>query len=107
MDICKWIYKYLCFGLKVKFVVILIILGIGLEVILFVVIIDKNLGNIKYLLVDYEFILDVVIVDFEFVYLLLKIVVVDIGMDVLIYVIEVYVLVMVNDYMDGLVIKVI
>lgn len=34
-------------------------------------------------------------------------VIVDIGMDVLIYVIEVYVFVMVNDYIDGLVLKVI
>lgn len=38
------------------------ILGMGLEVILFVVIIDKK-NNIKYLFVDYELILDVVIVD--------------------------------------------
>lgn len=45
-----------------KFVVILIISGIGFEVILFVVIIDKE-NNIKYFFVDYELILDVVIVD--------------------------------------------
>lgn len=83
-----------------KFVGILIILGIGFEVILFVVIID---GDIKYLLVDYLLILIIVIVDLVLVMFVFLYVVVDIGLDVLIYVIEVYILIFVNDYIDGLV----
>lgn len=56
MDICKCIYKFFKMGKKVEFVCIIIILGMGLEVILFVVVIDDKIG-VKYLLVDYELIL--------------------------------------------------
>lgn len=91
MDICKCVFKFLLFGKKIKFIVILIIFGIGFEVILFVVIFDK-VNNCKYLIVDYLLILIVVIVDFVLVLIVFGFVAVDIGMDVLIYVIEVYVL---------------
>lgn len=48
---------------NVMFICIFMILGIGLEVILFVVIIDSEI-NVKYLLVDFVLIFDVVIIDF-------------------------------------------
>ena len=105
MDIRKRIYKYPRLGRKAKFVAIPTTSGTGSEVTSFAVITDKNLGNTKYPLADYELTPDVAIVDPEFVYSLPKVAVADTGMDVLTHAIEAYVSVMANDYTDGLAIK--
>jgi len=105
MDIRKRIYKYPRLGQKAQFVAIPTTSGTGSEVTSFAVITDKNLGNTKYPLADYELTPDVAIVDPEFVYSLPKVAVADTGMDVLTHAIEAYVSVMANDYTDGLAIK--
>ncbi|WP_211745214.1 bifunctional acetaldehyde-CoA/alcohol dehydrogenase [Paenibacillus sp. Marseille-Q4541] len=105
MDIRKRIYKYPRLGQKAKFVAIPTTSGTGSEVTSFAVITDKNNGNTKYPLADYELTPDVAIVDPEFVYSLPKTAVADTGMDVLTHAIEAYVSVMANDYTDGLAIK--
>lgn len=105
MDIRKRIYKYPRLGEKSKFVAIPTTSGTGSEVTSFAVITDKNLGNTKYPLADYELTPDVAIIDPEFVYSLPKVAVADTGMDVLTHAIEAYVSVMANDYTDGLAIK--
>jgi len=105
MDIRKRIYKYPRLGQKAKFVAIPTTSGTGSEVTSFAVITDRNLGNTKYPLADYELTPDVAIVDPEFVYSLPKVAVADTGMDVLTHAIEAYVSVMANDYTDGLAIK--
>lgn len=105
MDIRKRIYKYPHLGQKAKFVAIPTTSGTGSEVTSFAVITDKNRGNTKYPLADYELTPDVAIVDPEFVYSLPKVAVADTGMDVLTHAIEAYVSVMANDYTDGLAIK--
>lgn len=105
MDIRKRIYKYPRLGVKAKFVAIPTTSGTGSEVTSFAVITDKNLGNTKYPLADYELTPDVAIVDPEFVYSLPRTAVADTGMDVLTHAIEAYVSVMANDYTDGLAIK--
>lgn len=68
MDIRKCVFRYFDLGRKFKLVCILIILGIGSEVIFFVVIIDNKEFK-KYLLVDYLLILIVVIIDFVFIFI--------------------------------------
>lgn len=68
MDIRKRIYKYPRLGVKAKFVAIPTTSGTGSEVTSFAVITDKNQGNTKYPLADYELTPDVAIVDPEFVY---------------------------------------
>ncbi|RXZ81360.1 bifunctional acetaldehyde-CoA/alcohol dehydrogenase [Paenibacillaceae bacterium] len=105
MDIRKRIYKYPRLGQKAKFVAIPTTSGTGSEVTSFAVITDKNQGNTKYPLADYELTPDVAIIDPEYVYTLPKTVVADTGMDVLTHAIEAYVSVMANDYTDGLAIK--
>ncbi len=105
MDIRKRIYKYPRLGQKAQFVAIPTTSGTGSEVTSFAVITDKNLGNTKYPLADYELTPDVAIIDPEFVYSLPKTAVADTGMDVLTHAIEAYVSVMANDYTDGLAIK--
>ncbi|PZD95478.1 bifunctional acetaldehyde-CoA/alcohol dehydrogenase [Paenibacillus sambharensis] len=105
MDIRKRIYKYPRLGQKAKFVAIPTTSGTGSEVTSFAVITDKNKGNTKYPLADYELTPDVAIIDPEFVYTLPKTVVADTGMDVLTHAIEAYVSVMANDYSDGLAMK--
>ncbi|MBR2564637.1 MAG: bifunctional acetaldehyde-CoA/alcohol dehydrogenase [Paenibacillus sp.] len=105
MDIRKRIYKYPRLGTKAKFVAIPTTSGTGSEVTSFAVITDKEQGNTKYPLADYELTPDVAIVDPEFVYSLPKTAVADTGMDVLTHAIEAYVSVMANDYTDGLAIK--
>jgi len=79
--------------------------GTGSEVTSFAVITDKNKGNTKYPLADYELTPDVAIVDPDFVLSLPKTAVADTGMDVLTHAIEAYVSVMANDYTDGLALK--
>ncbi|PYE51766.1 bifunctional acetaldehyde-CoA/alcohol dehydrogenase [Paenibacillus barcinonensis] len=105
MDIRKRIYKYPKLGIKAKFVAIPTTSGTGSEVTSFAVITDKEQGNTKYPLADYELTPDVAIVDPEFVYSLPRTAVADTGMDVLTHAIEAYVSVMANDYTDGLAIK--
>ncbi|MBD7967911.1 bifunctional acetaldehyde-CoA/alcohol dehydrogenase [Paenibacillus gallinarum] len=105
MDIRKRIYKYPRLGQKAQFVAIPTTSGTGSEVTSFAVITDKNNGNTKYPLADYELTPDVAIVDPEFVYSLPRTAVADTGMDVLTHAIEAYVSVMANDYTDGLAIK--
>lgn len=105
MDIRKRIYKYPRLGSKAKFVAIPTTSGTGSEVTSFAVITDKEHGNTKYPLADYELTPDVAIVDPEFVYSLPRTAVADTGMDVLTHAIEAYVSVMANDYTDGLAIK--
>lgn len=105
MDIRKRIYKYPRLGRKAKFVAIPTTSGTGSEVTSFAVITDKENGNTKYPLADYELTPDVAIIDPEYVYSLPKVAVADTGMDVLTHAIEAYVSVMASDYTDGLAIK--
>ena len=105
MDIRKRIYKYPRLGRKAKFVAIPTTSGTGSEVTSFAVITDKEKGNTKYPLADYELTPDVAIIDPEYVYTLPKTAVADTGMDVLTHAIEAYVSVMANDYTDGLAMK--
>ncbi|WP_040949986.1 bifunctional acetaldehyde-CoA/alcohol dehydrogenase [Gorillibacterium massiliense] len=105
MDIRKRIYKYPRLGQKAKFVAIPTTSGTGSEVTSFSVITDKNQGNTKYPLADYELTPDVAIVDPEYVYSLPKVAVADTGLDVLTHAIEAYVSVMANDFTDGLALK--
>ena len=102
LDIRKRVYKYPRLGRKAKFVAIPTTSGTGSEVTSFAVITDKEKGNTKYPLADYELTPDVAIIDPEFVYSLPKTAVADTGMDVLTHAIEAYVSVMANDYTDGL-----
>ncbi len=105
LDIRKRIYKYPRLGQKAKFVAIPTTSGTGSEVTSFAVITDKENGNTKYPLADYELTPDVAIIDPEYVYSLPKTAVADTGMDVLTHAIEAYVSVMANDYTDGLALK--
>lgn len=105
LDIRKRIYKYPRLGSKAQFVAIPTTSGTGSEVTSFAVITDKNKGNTKYPLADYELTPDVAIVDPDYVYTLPKTAVADTGMDVLTHAIEAYVSVMANDYTDGLALK--
>ncbi|MFC5703120.1 bifunctional acetaldehyde-CoA/alcohol dehydrogenase [Cohnella faecalis] len=102
LDIRKRIYKYPRLGRKAKFVAIPTTSGTGSEVTSFAVITDKNKGNTKYPLADYELTPDVAIIDPDYVYSLPKTAVADTGMDVLTHAIEAYVSVMANDYTNGL-----
>ncbi|NEW04848.1 bifunctional acetaldehyde-CoA/alcohol dehydrogenase [Paenibacillus sp. SYP-B3998] len=105
MDIRKRVYKYPRLGRKAKFVAIPTTSGTGSEVTSFAVITDKEKGNTKYPLADYELTPDVAIIDPDYVYSLPKTAVADTGMDVLTHAIEAYVSVMANDYTDGLAMK--
>lgn len=102
LDIRKRVYKYPRLGKKAKFVAIPTTSGTGSEVTSFAVITDKNQGNTKYPLADYELTPDVAIIDPEYVLTLPKVAVADTGMDVLTHAIEAYVSIMANDYTDGL-----
>ncbi|UJF33816.1 bifunctional acetaldehyde-CoA/alcohol dehydrogenase [Paenibacillus hexagrammi] len=105
MDIRKRVYKYPRLGRKAKFVAIPTTSGTGSEVTSFAVITDKQKGNTKYPLADYELTPAVAIIDPDYVYSLPKTAVADTGMDVLTHAIEAYVSVMANDYSDGLAMK--
>lgn len=105
MDIRKRIYKYPRLGKKAKFVAIPTTSGTGSEVTSFAVITDKNKGNTKYPLADYELTPDVAIIDPDYVLTLPRGLVADTGMDVLTHAIEAYVSIMANDYTDGLAMK--
>lgn len=105
LDIRKRVYKYPRLGGKAQFVAIPTTSGTGSEVTSFAVITDKEHGDTKYPLADYELTPDVAIIDPEFVYSLPKGAVADTGMDVLTHAIEAYVSVLANDYTDALAIK--
>lgn len=105
LDIRKRIYKYPRLGRKAKFVAIPTTSGTGSEVTSFAVITDKDKGNTKYPLADYELTPDVAIIDPDYVYSLPKTAVADTGMDVLTHAIEAYVSVMASDFTDGLALK--
>mgnify|MGYP001501981104 CR=1 FL=1 len=102
LDIRKRVVKYPRLGTKAKFVAIPTTSGTGSEVTSFSVITDRDKGNTKYPLADYELTPDVAIIDPVFVDSLPKSAVADTGMDVLTHAIEAYVSVMANDYTDGL-----
>lgn len=72
----------------VLYILVFIIVGIGVEVINGVVIYNKDLG-IKYLIVSYYLELDIVVLDVYMIIGLLFMLIVVIGMDVLIYVVEI------------------
>lgn len=105
LDIRKRVYKYPRLGRKAKFVAIPTTSGTGSEVTSFAVITDKQSGNTKYPLADYELTPDVAIIDPDYVLSVPKTVVADTGMDVLTHAIEAYVSVLANDYTDGLAMK--
>lgn len=88
------------------FVVINIIVGMGSEVIRFVIIIDED-WYVKMVIVDWYVILLIVVNDLEFMIEMLKLLIAVIGMDVLIYVIEVYLFIDVILVIDVLVLMVI
>jgi acetaldehyde dehydrogenase / alcohol dehydrogenase len=102
LDIRKRIYKYPRLGRKAKFVAIPTTSGTGSEVTSFAVITDKEDGNTKYPLADYELTPDVAIVDPDYVLTLPPVAVADTGLDVLTHAIESYVSVMASDYTDGM-----
>lgn len=102
MDIRKRTYHYPNLGSKSQMVCIPTTSGTGSEVTSFSVITDKENGNIKYPLADYELTPDVAIIDSQFTDTMPKTIVADTGLDVLTHAIEAYVSVMASDYTDGL-----
>ncbi len=105
MDIRKRTYHFPKLGEKAQLVCIPTTSGTGSEVTSFSVITDKEHGNIKYPLADYELTPDVAIIDPQFVMSLPKSATADTGLDVLTHAIEAYVSVLASDYTDGLAIK--
>lgn len=102
LDIRKRAFHFPKLGNKAKFVAIPTTSGTGSEVTSFSVITDKEAGNIKYPLADYELTPDVAIIDPQFTATMPKPIVADTGLDVLTHAIEAYVSVMASDYTDGL-----
>ncbi|MFQ9872634.1 MAG: bifunctional acetaldehyde-CoA/alcohol dehydrogenase [Oscillospiraceae bacterium] len=102
MDIRKRSYHFPKLGEKAQLVCIPTTSGTGSEVTSFSVITDKENGNIKYPLADYELTPDVAIIDPQFVMTLPKSATADTGLDVLTHALEAYVSVMASDYTDGL-----
>lgn len=102
MDIRKRTYHYPNLGAKAQMVCIPTTSGTGSEVTSFSVITDKENGNIKYPLADYELTPDVAIIDSQFTDTMPRSIVADTGLDVLTHAIEAYVSVMASDYTDGL-----
>lgn len=105
LDIRKRAYHFPKLGKKTQLVAIPTTSGTGSEVTAFSVITDKENGNIKYPLADYELTPDVAIIDPQFVMSVPKKLTADTGMDVLTHAIEAYVSVLASDYTDGLAMK--
>jgi acetaldehyde dehydrogenase/alcohol dehydrogenase len=105
LDIRKRAFHFPNLGKKAQMVAIPTTSGTGSEVTSFSVITDKEHGNIKYPLADYELTPDVAIIDPQFVATMPKSIVADTGMDVLTHAIEAYVSVMASDFTNGLAIK--
>lgn len=102
LDIRKRAFQYPTLGKKTQFVAVPTTSGTGSEVTSFSVITDKQNGNIKYPLADYELTPDVAIIDPQFTATMPKSIVADTGLDVLTHAIEAYVSSMASDYTDGL-----
>lgn len=102
LDIRKRAFQFPKLGSKTQFVAIPTTSGTGSEVTSFSVITDKENGNVKYPLADYELTPDVAIIDPQFTATMPKNIVADTGLDVLTHAVESYVSVMANDYTDGL-----
>ncbi|QVK19337.1 bifunctional acetaldehyde-CoA/alcohol dehydrogenase [Mycoplasmatota bacterium] len=105
LDIRKRSFPYPKLGKKAKFVAIPTTSGTGSEVTAFSVITDKENGNIKYPLADYELTPDVAIIDPQFCMTMPKDITADTGLDVLTHAIEAYVSILASDYTDALAIK--
>ena len=105
LDIRKRAFHFPNLGKKTQMVAIPTTSGTGSEVTSFSVITDKEHGNIKYPLADYELTPDVAIIDPQFVATLPKPIIADTGIDVLTHAIEAYVSVLASDFTDGLAIK--
>lgn len=105
MDIRKRAFYFPNLGKKAQLVAIPTTSGTGSEVTSFSVITDKQNGNTKYPLADYELTPDVAIIDPQFTETMPKSIVADTGMDVLTHAIEAYVSVLASDYTNGLAMK--
>ena len=105
LDIRKRAFDFPNLGRKTQMVAIPTTSGTGSEVTSFSVITDKENGNIKYPLADYELTPDVAIIDPQFVATMPKSITADTGMDVLTHALEAYVSVMASDYTNGLALK--
>ena len=105
LDIRKRAFQYPNLGEKTKLVAIPTTSGTGSEVTSFSVITDKENGNIKYPLADYELTPDVAIIDPQFAMTMPKSITADTGMDVLTHAIEAYVSVLASDFTNGLAMK--
>jgi len=105
LDIRKRAFQFPNLGQKAQMVAIPTTSGTGSEVTSFSVITDKENGNVKYPLADYELTPDVAIIDPQFVATMPKSIVADTGMDVLTHAIEAYVSVLASDFTNGLAVK--
>ena len=105
LDIRKRSFPYPKLGKKAKFVAVPTTSGTGSEVTAFSVITDKENGNIKYPLADYELTPDVAIIDPQFCLTMPKDITADTGIDVLTHAIEAYVSILASDYTDALALK--
>jgi len=105
LDIRKRAFHFPNLGKKTQLVAIPTTSGTGSEITSFSVITDKQNGNIKYPLADYELTPDVAIIDPQFVTTMPKSIAADTGMDVLTHAIEAYVSVLASDYTNALAIK--
>jgi len=105
LDIRKRAFHFPNLGKKAQMVAVPTTSGTGSEVTSFSVITDKEHGNIKYPLADYELTPDVAIIDPQFVATMPKSIAADTGMDVLTHAIEAYVSVLASDFTNGLAMK--
>lgn len=105
LDIRKRAFNFPNLGKKAQLVAIPTTSGTGSEVTSFSVITDKENGNVKYPLADYELTPDVAIIDPQFVTTMPKSITADTGLDVLTHAIEAYVSVLASDYTNALAMK--